>query len=112
MAVDESKLIFYSEITYDKILKSGSGTINLSGGSSWVTLASISDLDLTQPPKVYVLMRPSGSSLWRLPGGGTYFSGGRTPLVRSRNSQIQVQSWTPGEYDFRYWVLDSTMKAN
>lgn len=113
MTVDASKAIFYSGNTYDTLLKTGSPTVTIGGSGTWVTIASFSELGLTRPPKVLLLQKPSTTGVWRLPGGGTYFNEGRGPLIRVTNTAIQGRSYDASRsYNFKYWVLDSSMKAN
>lgn len=109
---DITKLIFDSSVAYDKVRSSGEGTVTTSTGGSWVTLANLSSLGLTKSPKVYVVFNRAGNTAWRLPGGGTYFGGGRVPVIRVTSTAIQCQDYSGDTFNFKYWVLDTTMKAN
>ena len=111
--MDYTKVIFYNGGNYDKVLKSGSGTTNIGGNGNWNNIVTFSELGLTRPPKVHIIFRSPSNTTWKLPGGGTYFNGENAPLVRVTNTAIQVLRYQPSaSYNFKYWILDTSMKAN
>lgn len=112
--VDVTKIIFSSDVEYDKVRRSGETSTTFTGSSTWRTIVDFSDLGLTRPPKVYIIFNSGGGTTWKLPGGGTYFNGRRAPIIRVTPTAIQAQDGhaLDGVYNFKYWILDTSMKAN